>query len=79
MKKGGKVMLLLKYLSPYSIFCLSSNYLEGDGMRKRGKGAGVHILSRHLFFIFFLLIFPFLQLSIRRLNEKRRYGTLVFK
>jgi len=43
-RKGGKVTILLKYLSPYLIFSLSSNYLEADGMRNGGKGVIVHIL-----------------------------------
>jgi len=55
-------MILLKYLSPYSIFSLSSNYLEADGVRKGGKGMVVHILFSVCLFIFCCLaIFPFLQ------------------
>jgi len=79
-RKGGKVTILLKYLSPYLIFSLSSNYLEADGMRNGGKGVIVHILFSVCLFIFCcLVIFPFLPSSIRRLNEKRRYRALVFK
>jgi hypothetical protein len=51
-----------------------------NNMRNGGKVAVVHILFSVFLSIFCCLaILPFLPLSIQRSNEKRRYGTLVFK
>jgi hypothetical protein len=52
-----------------------------NNMRNRGKVAVVHILFPLFVYSFFycLAVLPFPSSSIRRLNDKRRYRTLVFK
>jgi hypothetical protein len=58
-RKRGKATTFISIIP--LIFPLFPNYLEGDGMRKGGKGAVVHILFFICLFIFCCLaIFPFL-------------------
>jgi hypothetical protein len=42
-RRGGKVTSLLKYY-PLNFFAFPPFHLIGDKMKKRGKGAVIHIL-----------------------------------